>query len=248
MRTLITNWVSFSLFIFSSFAVDAKKLLTTSGPEKVPLLELYSSESCSSCPPADEWIRALKDNENLWKSFVPVVFHVNYWNHLDWKDGLSSKSMTDRQYDISKQWGSGSVYTPAFVLDGKEWRDWRKSKNHTIPKSDKKQKIVLQLYEDDDASILVKVEGLTLDGPYRMRGALLGMGIKSTIAKGENAGMTLTHNFVILNWDSQNVSKANNQVRFQFKKSEMKTTKLAVAVWLEHSNDPTPLQAAGGYL
>ena len=129
-----------------------KTLLAASGPSKVQLVELYSSESCSSCPPADQWISGLKDESGLWKKFVPVVFHVDYWNHLGWKDGLSSQLMTKRQINISRLWPSPAVYTPAVVVDGKEWRDWRNAKQGFLPSSGKYQGIALEIYKESNSS------------------------------------------------------------------------------------------------
>src|SRR3954447_8070401 len=62
------------------------------------LLELYTSEGCSSCPPAERWFSALKNNPELWLKLVPVAFHVDYWDSLGWKDPYASKSYTDRQH------------------------------------------------------------------------------------------------------------------------------------------------------
>src|SRR5881394_1953150 len=92
-----------------------------SGPQKVHLLELFTSEGCSSCPPAEAWLSKLKSDPRWWKDFVPLAFHVDYWDHLGWRDPFASKEWTARQYRYSAAWKKGSVYTPAFALDGKEW-------------------------------------------------------------------------------------------------------------------------------
>jgi hypothetical protein len=62
-----------------------------SAPNKVHLLELFTSEGCSSCPPAEEWLTKLKQNPGLWRDFVPVAFHVDYWDHLGWRDRFAAK-------------------------------------------------------------------------------------------------------------------------------------------------------------
>ena len=91
-----------------------------SGEKQVPLVELYTSEGCSSCPPAEAWMGRLKDAPDLWKGFVPVAFHVDYWNSLGWKDRWSSPEFTERQRAYAEAWKSESVYTPCFVVNGKE--------------------------------------------------------------------------------------------------------------------------------
>jgi hypothetical protein len=86
------------------------------------LLELYSSEGCSSCPPADQWLAALRSHAGLWKTFTPIEFHVDYWNRLGWIDRFSLNAFTARQQAYSIEWQTPSVYTPGFVLGGTEWK------------------------------------------------------------------------------------------------------------------------------
>src|SRR6266576_6091859 len=83
-----------------------------SGPQKVHLLELFTSQGCSSCPPAEAWLSKLKGEPGLWKDFVPLAFHVDYWDRLGWRDPWANKSFSDRQRAYAKQWRSDSVYTP----------------------------------------------------------------------------------------------------------------------------------------
>src|SRR5207302_3340332 len=91
-----------------------------SSPQKVHLLELFTSEGCSSCPAAEAWLSKLKSEPRLWKDFVPLVFHVDYWDHLGWRDPFASKEWTARQFQYSASWKNDGVYTPGFVLDGRE--------------------------------------------------------------------------------------------------------------------------------
>lgn len=103
--------------------VRAKTLSIESGPRKTHLLELFTSEGCSSCPPAEAWMSRLKENPGLWRDFVPIAFHVDYWDRLGWRDPFAAKEWTARQYLYSANWRSESVYTPGFVLDGRELLD-----------------------------------------------------------------------------------------------------------------------------
>src|SRR5450432_1176256 len=96
----------FMALIGSAGAFAAESPRFTSGSSQVALVELYTSEGCSSCPPADQWLGALKDDAGLWKEFVPVEFHVNYWDSLGWKDRLSSPAYTAREYAYASAWGS----------------------------------------------------------------------------------------------------------------------------------------------
>ena len=90
---------------------------TFESPEtQASLIELYTSEGCSSCPPAEARLTKLRDNPGLWSQFVPVAFHVDYWDKLGWPDRFASGVFTRRQYQYAARWGGSSVYTPEFVL------------------------------------------------------------------------------------------------------------------------------------
>src|ERR1044071_6683502 len=95
-----------------------------SGETQTSLIELFTSEGCSSCPPAEKWLSALKSNQDLWKKIIPVAFHVDYWDRLGWRDRFAKPEFTSRQQRYAAAWGDDSVYTPGFVVNGKEWRDW----------------------------------------------------------------------------------------------------------------------------
>lgn len=241
--------ISFILTFSMALNVVAAEpiLIASSGPTHVKLIELYSSESCSSCPPADEWISKLQQKDGLWKAFVPVVFHVDYWNYLGWKDDFSSDLMTKRQVELSKRWTSSSVYTPGFIVDGKEWKNWRND-GAEFPASNQTKNIELKVYKLDDGSLKVAATGLDAGKHYTIRVAQLGMGLGSRITSGENSGRFLKHNFIILDWSGQGVSKESPEPHFSFKSRKDRTSRLAIAAWIEENGNPTPLQATGGYL
>ena len=112
-----------AMFVAAVNAQNTSLTFQSSG-KQTALIELYTSEGCSSCPPAETWLSRLKESPGLWKDFVPLAFHVDYWDYLGWGDPWASKSFSDRRRAYAKQWRSDSIYTPGFVLDGKEWRDW----------------------------------------------------------------------------------------------------------------------------
>jgi hypothetical protein len=223
----------------------ADRPIAASDADQVHFIELFSSESCSSCPPADQWVSGLKNNAQLWKSFIPVVFHVDYWNYLDWKDGFSEHEMTQRQIDITNLWPNPSVYTPGVIVDGKEWKEWR---SKTLPNLQNKTSIKLSVSEIGEFSyrVVTKLASGTTTG-YRIRAALLGFGLESNVTSGENKGKKLMHDFLVLQWQSQGL-KADFKNQFTFKRPNQKYSKLAVVAWIEAVNNPTALQAVGGYL
>ena len=229
-------------------AAEDEILLASSGSEIVQLLELYSSESCSSCPPADRWISELKDDVGLWKQFVPVVFHVDYWNHLGWKDVYSSGLMTKRQKDYSEIWNSSNIYTPEIIVAGKEWKNWRDSKQRLLSKTPSNQKISLLLYRTSKDHYRIETTGLKVDEKYVIRIAELELNMKSKITGGENSGQILEHNFIVKNWDSHPVDSKKSTAQFEIKNSNGKQSQKAIATWLEREGSPVPIQATGGYL
>src|SRR3954454_1449306 len=89
-------------------SASAEEIVFESKPARTHLIELFTSEGCSSCPPAEAWLSKLKTEPQLWRDFVPVAFHVDYWGHLGWRDPFASKIWTARQYEYSSCWKSGS--------------------------------------------------------------------------------------------------------------------------------------------
>src|SRR5262245_2566606 len=132
----------------------AQSTLTFRSDEKqTTLLELYTSEGCSSCPSAESWLGRLKTDQTLWKAVVPVAFHVDYWDYLGWRDPWAAKSFSERQRSYAAAWSAASVYTPGFVLNGKEWRAWSSQK--APPQSHNESVGVLKVSSTDTEHWLV---------------------------------------------------------------------------------------------
>ncbi len=102
----------------------------TSPERQVRLIELYTSEGCSSCPPADRWLSGLLTESHLWSSVVPIAFHVSYWDYLGWRDPFASEEYAKRQR-IYASYGGTNVYTPGFFVNGREWRGF--FENRVLP-------------------------------------------------------------------------------------------------------------------
>ncbi len=91
-----------------------------SGPQRTPVIELFTSEGCSSCPPADQWLSTLKG-----QPVVAQAFHVGYWDYIGWVDRFATQAHTARQNDIARANRLFNIYTPQVVRDGKDWPRWR---------------------------------------------------------------------------------------------------------------------------
>ncbi len=87
------------------------------------LLELYTSESCSSCPPLDKWMSGINADK-----VTPLALHVDYWDYIRWKDQFSKAEYSDRQRKTAAFGGAGFVYTPQFVMNGRDFKGWDNSR------------------------------------------------------------------------------------------------------------------------
>lgn len=104
------------LFAVTAFAAVAGPQAQAQSTEPVGVVELFTSQGCNSCPPADAVLGELAKQGNL----VALSYHVDYWNYLGWEDTFSSKESTDRQYDYARTLGRKSVYTPQVVINGRD--------------------------------------------------------------------------------------------------------------------------------
>src|SRR5438477_12862176 len=169
------------------------ELTFTSKSSGTHLLELFTSEGCSSCPPAEAWLGTLKSNDRLWQDFVPIAFHVDYWDRLGWKDRFAQPQWTQRQRAYANQWGNSSVYTPGFVLDGSEWQDW--SRKLSLPRRENAG-LLTATVNANLITIMFQAAGKFTGGSAHA--AWLGFNLSSNVGAGENAGRSLRHDFVVL--------------------------------------------------
>ena len=241
----VTRIAAFAaLLAVSAVPLEAAESTVRSGPERVHLLELFTSEGCSSCPPADRFFSTLRTSPRLWKDFVPVAFHVDYWDHLGWKDRLASAASTARQRACAAVWGSGTVYTPGFVLDGREWRG-RGLPGLPAPVGNAG---VLSAILRDTGEISVTFQPAAKSGGrWEAHAALLGLGLSSDVKAGENSGRKLQHDFVALAHGSAAMSVSGDVARATWKLPDAPSA-AALAVWINAAGGTEPVQAAGGAL
>lgn len=208
-----------------------------SGPKKVHLIELYTSEGCSSCPPAEKWLNSLYDSKNLYKAFIPVAFHVDYWNYLGHPDPYSSKSFSNRQRAYANQWKSRNVYTPGFVKDGNEWRSFSRSAPNE--KGGVVGNLKVKPLKDDRYEISFDSKKKN----YRVYGSILLHGLENKIRRGENRGKVLRHNFVVN--DLQVSSLKDGKATLKLKSKDRGQKDQSIVFWVTEGNSLAPIQAAG---
>lgn len=217
---------------------DAQAMTFQSGPQQVALIELFSSEGCSSCPPAERWLSALRDEPGLWREFVPLSFHVDYWNRLGWTDRFSKNAYTARQSEYARIWGTSSVYTPCFVKNGEEWKADHASSPTPKPAG------ILSASVEGEALVSTYAPGSATAATYEIHAAILGCDLSSKITSGENQGATLRHDFVVLD----TVHGAAGEKIHLSRQAGDQAPRLALAVWVTLKGELKPLQATGGWL
>ena len=242
------NWLG--LFICFSMALStsawARTTHISSTAEQTMLLELYTSEGCSSCPPADHWLSKFKQDSRLWHQIVPVAFHVDYWDYLGWGDRFAKAEFTQRQQHYQTTRAIRFVYTPGMVLNGHEWRGW--FEKEALPDLNKQQVGVLSASISGDNSAVEFTPVQNHRSPLALHIAWLGFDLKTKVGGGENNGRTLNHDFVVLDLQSQHASAQDDKYRWQLAGRRPDSSVSAVAMWVTELNDPTPIQTIGGWL
>jgi len=236
--------------ILATIAANAAPISFQSSERQTALMELYTSEGCSSCPPAETWLSQLKASPGLWNDFVPVAFHVDYWNYLGWREKWSSKQFSDRQQNYAAVWGSENIYTPEFVLNGKEWHDWF-GLREAPGLSGTKTGILTVSYEGTNhwqPSFIPATGGTTA---YEVYVSLLNSELSSDVKAGENEGHHLNHDFAPLNLMKESMADKGGEFQGNFPlDTNLKETagRLALAVWVTRAGELEPVQAVGGWL
>ena len=229
------------------YVCAAEPMTFESGPTRTTLIELFTSEGCSSCPPAEKWLSRFQNDPDLWKSIIPVAFHVDYWDGLGWRDRFATADYTERQRRYAAIWRGDDVYTPGFVVNGQEWRGW--FNGSSLPKSTSKVGTLRVTITGDEVSGAFTSE---TSAPHQLtlQVALLGNNLQSEVKRGENSGRKLVHDFVVLQFGKNEMSAEGNRwsgsVHLRLAPSNDKGT--ALAAWVSSGEELSPLQATGGWL
>lgn len=181
----------------------------------VALVELFTSEGCSSCPPADRWLQSLPRQGLGFDKLVPLALHVGYWDYIGWKDPYAQAQFTERQREYARLRQASNVYTPQIVLNGDDFRGW----------GDAPLARTLGALATRPAGAAIELDASAVGSAVRIRAnaqlrpatdpalptrpatgapslhlALFEMGLKSQVMRGENSGSTLAHDFVVRQW------------------------------------------------
>jgi len=172
------------------------------------LVELYTSEGCDSCPPADRWLSSLGARGYAPQRVVPIALHVDYWDYIGWKDPYAQQRFSSRQRKLAQLTRAAFVYTPQVMLQGQDFRGWGSGAFDAAVKRinarPARASLSLRLDPRGKSGFEVDVRAEVLEAAQRADAALyLGSyenKLQSDVLAGENRGRRLEHDFVVLEW------------------------------------------------
>lgn len=202
------RFVLLVLGVLSVLRVEAGQCVAQSGEHTAALVELYTSEGCSSCPPADRWLSSLGERGYAPARVVPLSLHVDYWDYIGWKDPYAKGEFSSRQRKLTQLQRSAFVYTPQVMLQGQDFRGWgSRAFDEAVAKINARApgaRIVLRIHGERAGALEVEASAERL-GSGRTGDAALYLAayenkLTSRVQAGENRGRTLAHDYVVLEW------------------------------------------------
>ena len=201
------------VFCSGSVSADHEKKQMSNKNNNIIVLELFTSQGCSSCPSADRLLASYANRGDI----VALSFHVDYWNRLGWKDPFSSEQFSKRQSNYASSFGASGVYTPQIVINGeKQMVGSDEDKIASTIKQMQKQQSVAQIIIDT-----VKTENNKVLVTYSVNGkfnksvlniALVQNKITTNIKSGENGGVTLTNYNVVRSFATVNLFDSGKNI------------------------------------
>jgi hypothetical protein len=184
-------------------ALIAAACTVTSPAHTVAVVELYTSQGCSSCPPADRWLSRLPADDRV----VPLALHVGYWDYIGWKDPFSKPEFGARQSQLVRANQQRTVYTPHVFLQGREMRRWPESNSFdaalkTLIAQPARAQVTLTANLNGRAlTVEAKAGGLGSNpGDGQLIVALVHSGHRTAVKAGENRGENLHNDHVVREW------------------------------------------------
>ena len=201
--------VMIAILLSTTITVAGDVAAVTCGPQRaasnattIGIAELYTSEGCDSCPPADKWFSTLNVKKD---GVVPLAFHVDYWDYIGWKDRFANAAFSERQRDSVRRQGGRTSYTPQVILNGQDLRPWSnqsrfsasvKSLGARAPRAS----IALD-FTSPGTRLDVALTATLAEMPDRADAAVFlaitESNLASRVTAGENRGVTLKHDHVV---------------------------------------------------
>jgi len=185
--------------------------------QRAVVVELFTSQGCSSCPPADRWLGSLRAQYG--DRVIPLSLHVGYWDYIGWKDPFARREFNERQRLLAANSGSSTVYTPEVFVQGRELSDWARAGAFDAAVRKTLQQpaaahlsLSVQSLSTEAVSVAVRGEA---PGGARLWVALVQSGLSTAVSAGENRGATLRNDHVVRDWSGPlAVSNATTVLRF----------------------------------
>jgi hypothetical protein len=176
-----------------------------SGPKTAALVELYTSEGCSSCPPADRQLSRLRQALDPAAEVVPLALHVGYWDYIGWKDAYAQGAFGERQSWLAHANQQNTVYTPQFFVGGTELRAWQgalRDKVRQLNMLPSAAAIRVQAGLSASGALVLRADATSRAGagPAALYLAVAESGLATKVTRGENGGVTLAHDHVVREW------------------------------------------------
>jgi hypothetical protein len=223
MRSVTRKWVGLvvitvaALAALGAYAIQARRA-TSPVPGAVAVLELYTSEGCSSCPPADDLLaRILKAAREEHRAIYPLEFHVDSWNQATWSDPYSDAKYTRREEAYNKLGISDGVYTPQMIINGNKVAIGSDEQAvHSQTDVAMRTPAILDLKltvgrEKDQVNVTADVSAVRPGSLLNV--ALVERGIVSHVPKGENEGRVLHHENVVRAFDTAEITQVHTVMK-----------------------------------
>lgn len=229
---LIVSIATFSFFGFDYKKEAAKK--TTAESKGFAVIELFTSEGCSSCPAADELVsKVLSEGK---QNVYILSFHVDYWNRLGWKDNFSQAAFSARQQQYSRYLSLDGVYTPQIVVNG---TDQFTGSNEThlrssLSKMDQQSNLTVEALKTNDASIHVSYKIPANHGSL-LNIALIQPEATTSVKRGENGGRKLHHVNIVRELKTIETASAAGSVDIEIP-TELRTIPFKVIAYTQQKN------------
>lgn len=233
--------------VFCLPAPAAAACSSESGATLTPLIELYTSEGCSSCPPADRWLAGLPPGKA-----VALALHVDYWDYIGWRDRFADARFSARQREVARRTGGRVIYTPQVVFDGRDFRAWSQPGAvmqgiGRIAAKPARAKMSLTAEEKAAGNWSLRVVGDAAPRQGRAVAylAVIENGLETEVRAGENAGARLRHGNVVREWFGPVAAAADGHVAFSrdLKRADIDYRKAGLAAFIEDPDTGEVLQA-----
>lgn len=175
-------------------AFSMENCFAKSAATLTPVIELYTSEGCSSCPPADAWLSGFKAAQKAGKVVVQA-FHVNYWDYIGWTDRFAAPAYTQRQRELSRRTNLNSIYTPQLAKNGFTVRDY--GSQAALISASEPAKATIALAQLEANRFEAKIAPMDVGASWSAYFTVTEHEHVSRVTAGENKGETLKNDFVV---------------------------------------------------